>query len=39
VVGLPLGALADGLAHFDVVPPVTIATVCQQWTGHPCCRA
>lgn len=38
VVGLPLGALADGLAHFGVTPPVDIATVCRQWTGHPCCR-
>lgn len=38
VVGLPLGALADGLAHFGVALPVDLATVCRGWTGHPCCR-
>jgi septum formation protein len=38
VMGLPLGALADGLAHFGVTPPVDVATVCRERTGHPCCR-
>lgn len=38
VMGLPLGKLADGLAHFGVTMPVDIATVCQGRTGHPCCR-
>jgi septum formation protein len=38
VVGLPLGALADGLAHFGLTLPVDVATVCRGWTGHPCCR-
>jgi septum formation protein len=38
VVGLPLGALADGLAHFGLILPVDLATVCRGWTGHPCCR-
>lgn len=38
VMGLPLGALVDGLAHFDVTLPVDVATVCQRWTGYPCCR-
>ena len=38
VMGLPLGALADGLAHFDVALPVDVATVCRGRTGHPCCR-
>lgn len=38
VMGLPLGALADGLAHFDITLPVDVAKVCQKWTGHPCCR-
>ncbi len=38
VMGLPLGALADGLAHFGVALPVDVATVCQERTGHPCCR-
>lgn len=38
VMGLPLGKLADGLAHFGVTVPVDIATVCQGRTGHPCCR-
>ena len=38
VVGLPLGALADGLTHFGLAPPVEVAAVCQAWTGHPCCR-
>ncbi len=38
VVGLPLGALADGLAHFGFILPVDLATVCRGWTGYPCCR-
>jgi MAF protein len=38
VMGMPLGALADGLAHFDVTLPVDVATVCRRWTGHLCCR-
>lgn len=38
VVGLPLGALADGLAHFGLILPVDLATVCRGWTGYPCCR-
>ena len=38
VMGLPLGALADGLAHFGVALPVDISTLCQGRTGHPCCR-
>lgn len=38
VMGLPLGALADGLAHFGITLPVDIATVCRGRTGHPCCR-
>jgi septum formation protein len=38
VMGLPLGALADGLAHFGVTLPVEVATVCRARTGHPCCR-
>jgi septum formation protein len=38
VMGMPLGALADGLAHFDMTLPVDVATVCRPWTGHPCCR-
>jgi len=38
VMGLPLGALADGLAHFGVALPVDVATVCRERTGHPCCR-
>jgi len=38
VMGLPLGALADGLAHFDTCLPVDIPTICRRWTGHLCCR-
>jgi septum formation protein len=38
VMGLPLGMLADGLAHFGVTMPVDIATVCRGRTGNPCCR-
>lgn len=38
VMGLPLGALADGLAHFGVALPVDVATVCQGRTGYSCCR-
>jgi MAF protein len=38
VMGLPLGALVDGLAYFDTTPPVDFATVCRKRTGHPCCR-
>jgi predicted house-cleaning NTP pyrophosphatase (Maf/HAM1 superfamily) len=38
VMGLPLGALADGLAHFGVALPVDVAAVCRGRTGHPCCR-
>lgn len=38
VMGLPLSALADGLAHFGVTLPVDVARVCRKWTGHPCCR-
>jgi septum formation protein len=37
VVGLPLGALADGLVHFGLILPLDLATVCQGWTGYPCC--
>jgi len=37
VVGLPLGALADGLAHFGVVPKVDVASVCRNWSGQACC--
>jgi septum formation protein len=39
VMGLPLGAVAEGLAHFGVRPPVDLAKVCQERTGHPCCQA
>lgn len=38
VMGLPLGALVDGLAHFGVSPPVDVAAVCRAQTGYPCCR-
>jgi MAF protein len=38
VMGMPLGALADGLAHFGLALPVDVATVCRGWTGYPCCR-
>ncbi len=38
VMGLPLGALADGMAHFNITLPVDVAKVCRGWTGHPCCR-
>ena len=38
VVGLPLGALSDGLAHFGMTLPADLATVCRGWTGFPCCR-
>lgn len=38
VMGLPLGALADALAHFGVALPVDVPTVCRGRTGHPCCR-
>jgi septum formation protein len=38
VMGLPLGVLVDGLAHFDTTPPVSVAEVCRERTGHPCCR-
>jgi septum formation protein len=38
VMGLPLGALADGLAHFGVKFPEEVATVCRARTGYPCCR-
>jgi len=38
VMGLPLGALVDGLSHFGVALPVDLATVCRGRTGHPCCR-
>ena len=38
VMGLPLGTLVDGLAHFDITPPVDVAKVCRAKTGHPCCR-
>jgi septum formation protein len=38
VMGMPLGTLADGLAHFGVTVPVDIATVCRGRTGQPCCR-
>ncbi len=38
VVGLPLGALSDGLAHFGVTLPVDLAAVCRGWTGFPCCQ-
>ena len=38
VMGLPLGALADGLAHFGVNLPREVATVCRGRTGHSCCR-
>jgi septum formation protein len=38
VVGLPLGALSDGLAHFGVALPVDLAAACRGWTGYPCCR-
>ena len=37
VMGLPLDALVDGLAHFGVTLPVDVATVCRQRTGHACC--
>jgi septum formation protein len=39
VMGLPLGAVAEGLAHFGVRPPVDLAQACQEWTGHACCQA
>jgi len=38
VMGLPLGALADGLAHFGVTLPEDVAAVCRGRTGHSCCR-
>jgi septum formation protein len=38
VMGMPLGALSDGLAHFGVTLPVDVAKVCRGRTGHPCCR-
>jgi len=38
VMGLPLGALVDGLSHFGVTLPVDLATVCRGRTGHTCCR-
>ncbi len=38
VMGLPLGALTDGLAHFNIKPPVDVAAVCRERTGHLCCR-
>ncbi len=38
VVGLPLGALSDGLAHFGVTLPVDLPAVCRGWTGFSCCR-
>jgi septum formation protein len=38
VMGLPLGALADALAHFGVALPADVPTVCRERTGHPCCR-
>lgn len=37
VVGLPLGALTDGLAHFGVTPKVYVANACRDWSGQPCC--
>lgn len=39
VVGLPLGALLRGLAHFDVFPSVAggVAAACSAWSGQPCC--
>jgi septum formation protein len=39
VMGLPLAAVAEGLAHFGVRPPVDLAKVCQERTGHACCQA
>jgi septum formation protein len=39
VMGLPLGAVAEGLAHFGARPPVDLAQVCQERTGHACCQA
>jgi septum formation protein len=39
VMGLPLAAVAEGLAHFEVRPPVDLAKVCQERTGHECCQA
>jgi septum formation protein len=38
VMGLPLGALVDGMAHFNIAPPVDVAKVCRGWTGHACCQ-
>ncbi|GAB4530545.1 MAG: Maf family protein [Anaerolineae bacterium] len=38
VMGLPLGALADALAHFDFTLPVDVPTICRRRTGQPCCR-
>jgi septum formation protein len=38
VMGLPLGALVDGLAYFDITPAVDLAAVCHKRTGYPCCR-
>jgi len=39
VVGLPLSALMEGLAHFGVVPPIRLSAVCRAWSGHACCAA
>jgi len=38
VMGMPVDALARGLAHFGVTPPVDVTEVCRQWTGQACCR-
>ena len=39
VMGLPLTALIEGLAHFGLRPVLDVAEACQQQTGHPCCMA
>jgi septum formation protein len=38
VMGMPVDALARGLAHFGVTPPVDVTGVCREWTGQACCR-
>jgi septum formation protein len=38
VMGLPLTAVAKGLAHFGLNLSVDVEEVCRQHTGHPCCE-
>jgi septum formation protein len=39
VMGLPLTALVEALAHFGLHPLLNVAEACQQRTGYPCCMA